>query len=199
MEEKERKDKEVGVSLEIKKLSLSVEEARPFPDEDKVAILKDEIAQLKIDREDNQKQIDSLKAQIDKLTKEIDDLGKTLIDVRNDVADSQKTVDKLEESIRTTAEMLKLISSNISLVKSKLTAIEKVIKMLTEAIDEHKSVSASYNKKSKELMAILKSGNCAPIGAPGRAAIATNPPEVELMDEDLDIRALNPDGSEMEP
>jgi len=199
LEEKERKDKEMGVSLEIKKLSLSVEEARPFPDEDKVAILKDEIAQLKIDREDNQKQKEALKSQIDKLTKDIDDLDKTLMDVRRDVADSQSLVDKIEESIRKTAEMLKLTSSNISLVKSKLTAIAKRIQTLTEAIEEHKSESASYNKKSKELMAILKSGNCGQSGTRARAAIAHNDDTFELMDENLDIRALNEDGTEMEP
>tara|TARA_B100000900_G_scaffold295350_1_gene254020 strand:- start:14720 stop:18238 length:3519 start_codon:yes stop_codon:yes gene_type:complete len=33
----------------------------------------------------------------------------------------------------------------------------------------------------------------------GPKAIATNPPEFELMDENLDIKALNEDGTEMEP
>jgi len=154
-----RKQSEMKTDVKIQSLAYDVENARPFPDEDKLKELEADIARLDKDIADNENAITALEADITKKKTEISDLTIVLDQLNNDIFDMEREIEKIQSTIVTTSILLKLAMSNSLLVVGKISETNDTLVNLQNVLAEFEVTKADLYKKVEDLVAKRKE-NC---------------------------------------
>jgi len=178
---------------------------------------------LKSDISDLEKEVSGLDADISETTTSVDERMSDLASNKttksasennkafaSDVkAESESLIEKLDSIIdelnQSQANLESKLKSAEEAAEQFCSSAESVKNLTSRSANVDDVIGKTYGKVYEAIIGEepreVKTTGYFNIGVVGDGpkAIATNPPEFELMDENLDIKALNEDGTEMEP
>ena len=191
--------------------------------EEALVTLRDDEKALISTIETIESDIETLQEEVSNLTTSADE-SKSIISANNTTKSVSENNKNLSNDVKVDTEAgIAKLSKYIEESKNEETSIQMKLKDADEAAEQFcssaESVKNITSRSATVAEAIDKTEgktyagiigevevkttgyfNIGVVGdGPGRAAIATNPPEFELMDENFDLKALNEDGTEMEP